>query len=565
MNYQQLKALSRTAQLWLLSMVVAIPVQSLYSQESASLVIFNSKIMTADGNRSVSIAIRNDRIVAVGRAAEIEKYVGDQTQKIDAESHSVTPGFNDAHVHFLSGSQSLGQIELSNTQSLEEIGQRIQEFLAAHPNETCVVGRGWVYGAFPDGLPTKEQLDQWISDRPAIMRCYDGHTMWVNSAALKAAGVTTATPDPEGGVIVRDKQGEATGCIKESAQRMFDKIIPVASRQEKISALKSGIADAHRLGVTSIQDAAAELDDLELLDSLRASGELSLRTYFALQAPAHLDDAGLEKLEQLRRRFPKLRIGAVKLFVDGVVESHTAVLLSPYSNRPTKGLPELDEVELNRTIQKLDAAGWQIWVHAIGDGGIRMTLDAIEQAQLKNIDRKTPRRHRLEHIETIDAADIPRFAALGVVASMQPYHANPNTNVANVWEMNLGPDRASRAWMWKSISDAGGHLAFGSDWPVVSLDPRLGLHTAITRQTLGGQPANGFIPSQRLSLSTALEAYTTGAAYAEYQEDEKGAIVPGQLADLLIWSDDLSGLPVDKVHAADVVMTIIGGRIVFSR
>ena len=233
-----------------------------------------------------------------------------------------------------------------------------------------------------------------------------------------------------------------------------------------------------------------------------------------------------------------MNIPAVKLFVDGVIESHTAVLLAEYANRPSLGLPETNKVDLDRIVELLDRRGWQIVVHAIGDGGIRMTLDAFERAQKLNPIPDRPRRHRLEHIESVSKADIDRFGRMGVIASMQPYHANPNSNIFGVWAVNLGAERASRVWVWKSIRDAGGQLAFGSDWPVVGLDPRLGMHTALTRQTLQGLPNGGFIHAQRLPLEAVLDTYTRGSAFAESTEDKKGTLAVGLLVGVGVWDQE---------------------------
>jgi hypothetical protein len=278
-----------------------------------------------------------------------------------------------------------------------------------------------------------------------------------------------------------------------------------------------------------------------------------------------MSESDANHLTSLRREFSRLDIPAVKLFVDGVIESHTAVMLADYANKPSKGLPETSQEDLNRIVEILDRRGWQIVVHAIGDGGIRMTLDAIERAQRLNPMPTNPRRHRLEHIESISQADIGRFGSLGVIASMQPYHANPNSNIFGVWAANLGSDRASRAWVWKSIQDAGGAIAFGSDWPVVGLDPRLGMHTALTRKTLRGEPAEGFLSSQRLPLSTVLHAYTRGSAFAENSEEQRGTLAAGLLADIVVWDRDLHSLPVDQVHTAKVITTILDGKLVFQQ
>jgi predicted amidohydrolase YtcJ len=537
----------------------------------ADLIIVNAKVFPADGSGGFfdALAVRGDTIMAVGARSEIESLRGDSTRLIDAHGAAVTPGFNDAHVHFLGGSLSLDQVNLLEAERLEQVQQKIRDFAAAHPERPWVLGFGWLYGAFPGGLPTRQQLDALVPDRPAMMDCYDFHTRWVNSKALALAGITRHTPDPLNGQIVRDpRTGEPTGALKESAAQLVDKVLPHPSREEKLAALRLGIAEAHRLGVTSVQDADAGPEDLELFDALRRSGDLTLRMYAALgiHTPFSVEDA--DQFDSLRRRYPdtpELRLGAVKLFADGVIEAHTAYLLASYANRPTRGIPNFTAPELNRIVTLADRRGWQVFIHAIGDAGIRMALDAYDSAAVANPAPARGRRHRIEHIEAVSEADIPRFGRMGVIASMQPFHASPNRNVLDVWAVNLGPERASRAWVWKSIRDAGGRLAFGTDWPVVGLDPRPGIHSALTRQTAAGQPAGGFIPAQRLPLSTVIETYTAGSAYAEFAEARKGTLRPGMLADIVIWSSDIFSLPVDRVKDASVAMTIFDGRVVYER
>ncbi len=543
---------------------------SVVSTEAADVVITNARAFSADrpGRFAEAIAIRGNRIQAVGTAAEIAALRGESTHVIDARGATVMPGFNDAHVHFLSGSLALDWVQLLDAETLPQIQNRLRNFAAAHPKQPWVLGRGWLYGAFPGGLPTRQQLDALIPDRPAVMECYDGHTKWLNSKALQMAGITAASPDPPGGQIVRDvATGEPTGVLKESAQALIDRVVPQPNREQKLAALKQGVALAHRLGVTSVQEAGVGAEELELFDAVRRSGDLQIRMYVALNAASGFTATDLDKLDALRRQYADndtLRLGAVKLYADGVVESHTAALLAPYANRDTRGNPEFTPAEMNRIVTLLDGRGWQVWIHAIGDGGIRMALDAIETAQKTNLPPARGRRHRLEHIEAISAADIPRFADLGVIASMQPFHASPNQNILEVWAVNLGPERAARAWSWKSIRDAGGRLAFGTDWPVVELDPRPGMHSALTRTTAAGLPAGGFMPGQRLPLHDVLRAYTSGAAYAAFDEGRMGTLATGQLADIVIWSDDLFALPVDQEKDAEVRMTLFDGKVVYN-
>ena len=532
--------------------------------QRADLIIVNARVFLAEDGFHEAIAIKGNTIAAVGRRAEIEKLIGEKTLQIDGGGCSVTPGFNDAHVHLFSGSESLQQVDLLEATSFEDIGSRIRSFATANPLKAVVVGRGWLYGFFPGGLPTREQLDAVIADRPAVMKCYDGHSLWLNSRALAAAGITRASQDPENGIIVRDARGEPTGVLKEAAMSLADGVMPKLTSAEKSDAIRAAIREAHRLGVTSVQEAGIGLSELEVLDLLRSSGELKLRMYLALTGHPRMTEAEVNQLDELRVRFKDLSIGAVKLYADGVIEAHTAALLQPYANNPMRGLPEYSQADLNRVIAMLDRHGYQIMVHAIGDGGIRMTLDAMELAAKENPALAQGRRHRLEHLESISREDIPRFGQLGIIASMQPFHANPNSNIFNVWAVNLGPERASRAWSWKSIQDAGGRLAFGTDWPVVGLDPRAGLHTAMTRQTLDGVPAGGFGPEQRLSLSEALRAYTSGSAFAEFAEQKKGRLQAGMLADLVVWDRDIFAVPVSQVKDAHVVKTIYDGKVVFA-
>ena len=539
------------------------PLQAVDLPQVADLIIVNAKVYSPPDNFYEAIAIKANRILAVGKQAEIEKLAGEKTRRVDAGGGTVSPGFNDAHVHMFSGSESLQQVDLLDAVSLEDISHRIRSFSIANPKKAVIVGRGWLYGFFPNGLPTREQLDAVIADRPAVMKCYDGHSMWLNSKALAEAGITRDTKDPENGIVVRDSKGEPTGVLKESAMSLADGVMPKLTSAEKKDAIRAGIREAHRLGVTSVQEAGIGLTELEVLDSLRKSGELKLRIYIALEGHPRMTEEEINLLDAMRAHFKDLSIGAVKLYADGVIEGHTAALLQPYANNPIRGLPEFAAQDMNRVIAALDRHGYQIMVHAIGDGGIRMTLDALELASKLNPAPTKGRRHRLEHIESVSREDIPRFGQLGIIASMQPFHANPNSNIFNVWAVNLGPERASRAWSWKSIQDAGGRLAFGTDWPVVGLDPIPGLHTAMTRQTLEGEPAGGFVPEQRLSLREALRAYTRGAAFAEFAEREKGSLEAGMLADVVVWDRDIFSVPIDQVKNARIVKTIYDGQVVF--
>lgn len=456
------------------------------------LIVFNGKIYPADGKGTFAeaIAVRGTTIFRVGSNREIKRMRRPQTTVIDAHGAAVVPGFNDSHVHFASGGLSLSEISLLDAATLDQISVTVRDWAKVHADRPWVVGRGWYYTAFPYGLPTRQMLDEMVPDRPAYLTAYDGHSGWANTAALKLAGITRATANPKNGIVVKDAKGEPTGVLKESAMGLMRAVLPKPDRAERLSAIQAGIREAHRLGVTSVQNASGSSDEIELWDELRRGGDLKLRMYHALSAGPGFTETDADRFDETRRAHaddPLLKAGAVKLMADGVIEAHTAAMLEPYANRPTKGMPNFTPDDLNRIVALLDKRGWQIWIHAIGDGGIRMALDAFEAAAKANPTPSRSRRHRIEHIESTDPADVPRFGALGVIASMQPLHANPDPSMGTVWTENLGPERAAHAWLWNSIATAGGRLAFGSDWPVVTLDPRVGLQVAANRLSPEGE------------------------------------------------------------------------------
>jgi predicted amidohydrolase YtcJ len=534
------------------------------------VIVFNGKVYRAGGRDGFAeaIAVRGNTIFRVGSNREIKRMRRPQTTVIDAHGGAVLPGFNDAHVHFASGGLSLSEIDLLDATTVDEIGATVRAWAEAHSDRAWVTGRGWYYTAFPGGLPTRQMLDEMVPDRPAYLTAYDGHSGWANSAALKLAGITARTSSPKNGIVVKDARGEPTGVLKESAMGLIRSAMPQPDRAERLSAIRAGVRNAHRFGITSVQNAGGSPEEVELWDELRRTRELRLRMYHALSAGPGFAEADADRLDETRRRHaddPLLKAGAVKLMVDGVIESHTAAMLQPYANRPTRGLPAFTPEELNHIVALLDRRGWQIWIHAIGDRGIRMALDAFEAAAKTNPAPPRGRRHRIEHIESIDPADVPRFAALGVIASMQPFHANPDPSMGTVWTENIGADRASHGWLWTSIARDGGRLAFGSDWPVVTLDPRLGLQVAVNRLSPAGEPDGGWIPSERLPLLKAIEAYSSDAAYASFDEQRKGTLATGMLADIVILSTDIFDAPPERLLDAHVDVTIFDGKVVYRR
>jgi len=537
--------------------------------EAADIIVVHGHVYTEDPKKpwAQAVAIYRGKIVAVGDDPEIERRRGMGTKVINAGGKLVLPGFVDCHIHFIDGSFSLGRVNLEGAKDPADIQKRLRAYASEHPGDDWILGRGWNYAMFgPEALPDKKYLDEIFPNRPVFLEGYDGHTYWANSKALVLAGITRETPDPPNGTIVRDpKTGEATGALKESAQDLVAKIIPKPSRVEKLLALRAGMKWANQHGITRVHSAGQDFEALDLFDEMRHRGDLTVRMYIAyFLNPPELRHEDLDAIEHARKKFHDdwIDAGAVKFMVDGVVESHTAAMLEPYSDDPSlKGKLFWEPDKYKAAVAELDKHSFQLFTHAIGDYAVRTALDAYENAETRN--HKRDRRPRIEHIETVAASDIPRFGKLGVIASMQPLHSYPDSNTMNVWARNAGPDRASRAWAWKSIADAGGHLAFGSDWPVVTLNPWEGIQTAVTRQTSEGKPEAGFVPEQRLTVAQAIDGYTLGAAFAGHREKLEGSFEIGKLADLIILSQNIFDVKPNRISTTKVVTTIVGGRLVY--
>jgi predicted amidohydrolase YtcJ len=539
---------------------------------AVDLIVINGQVYQANGSDDLAeaVAVRGNKIVRVGSNREIQRLKRAQTTVIDANGGAVLPGFNDAHAHLLNGGLALDQVDLSEARSVEAVKETVRAWSAAHPDREWIVGRGWYYQTFAGGLPTRQLLDTLVPDRPAYLIAYDGHTGWANSKALAAAKINARTPNPKNGTIVHDSRtGQPTGALKEAAMALMAGATPQPTAEDKLAAIRAALEEAHRYGVTSIQNAGGSPDDLALYDELRKQNDLTVRVYQAFTADANLTEADLERLERVRNQYaddPLLKSGAIKLVLDGVIESHTAAMLEPYANRPgVKGEPRFTAEQLNHLVTMLDRRGWQVMTHAIGDRAVRMALDAYEQAARDNLAPARGRRHRVEHIETIDPIDIPRFGRLGVIASIQPLHGLPSENPPDVWAVNIGPERAARGWLSGSIARTEGALAFGSDWPVVTLDPRMGLHVAVNRTTLNGTPEDGWNPAERLPLRRAIDAYTQHAAWASFDEQRKGSLARDMLADLVVLSSNIFEMPPSRITEASVAVTIFDGKVVYRR
>ncbi len=539
-------------------------------KNQADLILINGHIWTSTSASSFAeaVAIQGNQIIQVGKSADIKKLADQNTQVIDLKGRLVIPGFNDAHIHFLNGSLGLSEVELTGADTIEEVLKRITEFAKENPERKWITGRGWQYAMFPGGFPTKELLDKVINDRPIWIRAYDGHSAWVNSKAIELAGVNKDFKFDGYGEVLRDANGEATGTVTEEAQFIFSKVIPETSREEKLNALRKGMKLAASLGITTIQNASGSAEEFPLYEELLKNGELTLRTSTAFSVGDFTTKEDIESFTQIKHRIgknPMINASAVKFMLDGVIESHTGAMLDRYSDvahddpSPTGSLA-LPLDTYRSLVAEFDERGFQIYTHAIGDKAVREALNAYENAQTIN-GTKSPR-HRVEHIETIAPIDMPRFAQLGVLPSMEPIHAEPGT--VSVWENAVGENRLPNSFAWASMLKNKAKLVFSSDWPAcVSLNPIRGLHTAVNRKTINGQPPKGWVPEQKISIQDALFAYTYGGAYSSHEENVKGKIAPGYFADIVVLSQDLFSIEPMKTHETKVLMTIFNGKIIY--
>ncbi|HLO81050.1 MAG TPA: amidohydrolase [Chitinophagaceae bacterium] len=534
----------------------------------ADMVLLNGKIWTGESDSSFvqAIAIDGNKIMAIGNDADIKKLIGDSTKVIDLNKKLVTAGFNDAHIHFLSGSMILSSADLLATTSLPEMKKVLLDYAQKNPDKPWITGRGWQYGFFEGGMPNKKYLDSLISDRPVFLRAYDGHTGLANTKALELAGITRNTKYTGFGEIVKDANGEPTGAFLEGAQSLMSKVVPETTKEEKLDALRKGMKYAASLGITSMQNANGDVDEYDLYKTLFNNKEMTMRFAMAFSVGAKTTEKEIADFIRLKNEKGDpdwLKGHAIKFMVDGVIESHTAVMVDPYSDIPVNDRMQAKNwnIPLDRYKQlviQLDKEGFQLYTHAIGDLAVREALNAYAET------RRTTQRHRIEHIEQVQSTDIPRFAQLGVLPSMQPIHADPGT--VDVWGRAVGNERLPRSFAWQSLLKSGATLVYGADWPAcISLNPMRGLHSAVNRRTMDGQPPNGWVPEQKISIADALKAYTVNSAYASFDEKQKGKLAPGFLADLVVLSQDLFTIPTMDIYKTEVMMTMVDGKEVFKR
>ena len=531
---------------------------------AADLVITNARIWTGDALQpdANAVAVIGDRIVDVGSSREIDRWRGAATTVIDAEGRRVLPGFNDAHVHLIDGGTALDNVNLKDAATPAEFTRRIAERAKTKPGEWILGGEWDDQRWTPAELPTRHLIDDVTNGTPVFVTRYDGHMALANSTALGRAGVTEITPDPPGGAIVRDANGFPTGVLKDAAMEFVARVIPKMTPDARLAVVKRALRYAASVGVTSLQDMNPSYDDIGVYAELANRNELTARIYAAPLELGWYDQAKLG----VHRSFgsPWLRIGAVKGYADGSLGSTTAYFFQPYTDAPqTRGLlsDEMQPIDDMRIrLMAADHAGLQLCMHAIGDAGISATLDLYADVIRANGGRD--RRLRIEHAQHIAPKDFERFAAMNVIASVQPYHAIDDGRWA---ERRIGPERIKTTYAFRTLIDKGVRLAFGTDWTVAPLNPMLTLYAATTRATLDGAHPDGWVPEQKISITEAVQAYTSGSAFAEFQDTVKGTIVRGKIADLIILSDDVFSIPAARLKDVQVLTTVAGGKVVHQR
>ena len=538
----------------------------------ADLVVMDARIVTlAEGpTEAEALAAAGGCIVAVGDEAEVMKWIGPETQVLRAGGKLVTPGLIDAHAHLMGLGESRMRLNLVGTTSEEEVAQRVRQRAGTLPPGAWVLGRGWDQNDWPaKQFPTEQSLTEVSPDRPVCLTRIDGHAVWVNREAMRRAGVDRNTPDPPGGRIVRDAGGEPTGVFVDAAEGLVMAKIPRPSEAEKVEALRLALQECLEMGVTGFHDAGSGREDVARLKKMMAEDRLPVRLYVMLRgSDRRLLDEACARGPEVGLGDHYLTIRAVKLFADGALGSRGALMLDPYDDEADiRGLTVTSQDEIEAVARRALAAGFQVCTHAIGDGANRAVLNAYAAAMAGAASSAgaSDTRFRVEHAQILDEADIPRFAQLGVVASMQPTHCTSDMP----WvDARVGAERSVEgAYVWRKLLSAGAVIASGSDAPVESVNPLWGIYAAITRQDHQGNPPGGWHPDQRMTMDEALRSFTLGAAYAAFEEDMKGSLEVGKLADLVVWSDDFlaAGSPPAVLLTAKADVTVVGGRIRYER
>ncbi len=546
------------------------------------VIFHNAKVYTAgppaeDGEIAEAIAIRGNQVLRVGSEREIQRLRKPQTVVIDAKGGAVLPGFTDSHLHLVEAGLALDRVDLSDASSAEDLQQRIKLWAEAHPDTAWVVGSGWRAAMFAGTLPTRQMLDALVPDRPAQMLDEAGRVSWVNSRALRLAGITRKSTAAAGTIARDPKTGEASGILRGDAVALVGRLVPAATNLDRVRGIRAAIELAHRFGITSIQTLDSSTDDLALFAEARRAGELPLRVYSALGVSRALGEAEVSALDAVATNYPDdplFKSGAVSIDLDGPIESRRAAMIEPYADGTESAAAALSPDDFNRLVRLLDARGWQVITSATGDRAVRMALNAYEHAVRSNGVPERGRRHRVERIGILDPADAPRFATLGVIASMQPGTFDPTPDAIETLLSAVGSGRAASSWPYGTIAARNGRLAFGSDWPHAPLNPMLALHAAVTRTAANATVADSsatpaeptaWNPTERLALEAAIDAYTSVAAWASFDEQRKGALAKGMLADLVVLSEDIFEAPPSRLPSTRVTLTMFDGKIVYRR
>jgi len=528
----------------------------------ADLVVTNARIYTVDETRPVveALAVRGGRVVFAGSRRGAMTLAGAATRVMDLGGRTVIPGMTDAHAHLLGLGAALRTVDLTGASSYDEVIARVAARAREAPAGSWILGRGWDQNRWPDTrFPTHDALSAAVPDRPVWLERVDGHAGLANARAMRAAGVTAATRDPEGGRVERDGAGAPTGVFVDNAQGLVDRAVPEATREELRASVLAAVKEANRWGLVAIHDAGATRRTIEVYEELARAGRFDLRDYVMVAD----DSASLDHYFRLGPRSAlhggRLWVRAVKLYADGALGSRGAALLAPYSDDPNNtGLLVSAPEHIRRRTERALRAGFQVNTHAIGDRGNRVVLDAYERA-LAAVPRADPRL-RVEHAQVVSPEDIPRFAALGVIPSMQASHQTSDMGWA---ERRVGAERIKGAYAWRSLLRTGVVIPNGSDFPVEQVNPLIGFHSAVTRQDPQNQPPGGWYPEQRMTRDEALRAMTIWPAYAAFMEKDAGSLSPGKYADFVVLDQDIMEVPAERIMATRVLATYLGGKVVY--
>jgi predicted amidohydrolase YtcJ len=529
------------------------------AKEAASLVVTGARVWTGDPEMpwAEALAADGERIAAVGGDEDIAALVGPDTQLVEARGAMLLPGFIDTHVHFATGGSSLASVQLRDAQTTDVFVQRIADHAATLEPGEWILDGAWDHEHWGGELPTRDWIDSVTPDNPVWIYRLDGHMALANSIALELAGVDADTPDVEGGEIVRDEDGRPTGILKDNAMALVTQAVPAPGEAQLDRQIRAAMDYVASHGVTTVHDMGDDFVSMAAYRRLHAAGELKTRIYSVV--PLSSWEKLRDEVAENGRGDAWLRVGGLKGFMDGSLGSHTAAFFEPFTDAPEDSgffVNELDD--MREWITGADEAGLHIMVHAIGDRAIADLLDIYLDVAEAHGDRD--RRFRIEHAQHIRPSDIPRFAEQDVIASMQPYHAIDDGRWA---DRVIGEKRSETTYAFRSLIDPGAHVAFGSDWFVAPAIPLEGIYAAVTRRTLDGANPDGWVPGQKITVEEALHAYTFEGAYASFEESEKGTLKPGMLADLVLVDRDLTGIPPEQIRDAKVLMTVVGGRVVY--